>query len=149
MGAEGTAGSAVTVSALSTATRKPAQVAQPYPASPISYEVNRFSAEGGGAVTTSMTEPRRRRADRARQIADVLRHQVLSGAFPAGTLPAESQLCHDFAASRNTVREALGLGTHALDDYAMTLVLLPDHEGARAARERLDGHRPDTTGETR
>ncbi|WP_239166977.1 GntR family transcriptional regulator [Actinoplanes italicus] len=60
-------------------------------------------------MRTQMTEPRRRRADRARQVADVLRHQVLSGAFPAGTLPAESQLCHDFAASRNTVREALGL----------------------------------------
>ena len=51
--------------------------------------------------------------------------------------------------SRGTVREALGLGVQALDDYAMTLALLPDHEGARAARERLDSHRPDTTGETR
>lgn len=50
-----------------------------------------------------------RRADRARQVADVLRHQLLAGAFATGHLPREPQLCHDFDASRNTVREALGL----------------------------------------
>src|SRR5690349_16824038 len=58
---------------------------------------------------TTLAEARRRRADRARQVADVLRHQVLAGAFPAGQLPRESQLCHDFEASRNTIRDALGL----------------------------------------
>jgi GntR family transcriptional regulator len=54
-------------------------------------------------------DTRRKRADRARQVADVLRHQVLSGAYPAGHLPREAQLCADFAVSRNTVRLALGL----------------------------------------
>jgi GntR family transcriptional regulator len=71
-----------------------------------SYEVNRFLAVEG---TPQLTEARRRRADRARQVADVLRHQVLAGAFGTGALPGESLLCRDYAASRNTVREALGL----------------------------------------
>jgi GntR family transcriptional regulator len=57
----------------------------------------------------SLAEARRRRADRARQVADVLRHQVLAEAFPRGHLPPEPQLCRDFDVSRNTVREALGL----------------------------------------
>lgn len=56
-----------------------------------------------------MADARRRRADRARQVADVLRRQVLHGAFPSGALPAEPQLVKDFGASRNTVREALDL----------------------------------------
>jgi GntR family transcriptional regulator len=54
-------------------------------------------------------DTRRSRADRARQVADVLRHQVLTGAFPAGHLPREPQLCADFGVSRNTVRTALGM----------------------------------------
>lgn len=54
---------------------------------------------------------RRRRADRARQVADVLRHQVLAGFFAQGQLPREAQLCRDFEVSRNTVREALALLT--------------------------------------
>ncbi|MYW03863.1 GntR family transcriptional regulator [Streptomyces sp. SID3343] len=49
------------------------------------------------------------RADRARQIANVLRAQVLRGAFPGGVLPDERALIAEFGASRNTVREALGL----------------------------------------
>ncbi|GGQ76050.1 GntR family transcriptional regulator [Couchioplanes azureus] len=57
----------------------------------------------------SLERARRRRADRARQVADVLRHQVLAGAFPGGQLPREAQLCRDFDVSRNTVREALAL----------------------------------------
>ncbi|MEU6477372.1 GntR family transcriptional regulator [Streptomyces sp. NPDC047017] len=52
---------------------------------------------------------RRRRADQARQVAEVLRRQIASGAFPSGTLPDERLLITDFAVSRNTVREALGL----------------------------------------
>jgi GntR family transcriptional regulator len=60
-------------------------------------------------MTPQLTEARRRRADRARQVADVLRHQVLAGAFGSGALPGESLLCRDYAATRNTVREALGL----------------------------------------
>jgi GntR family transcriptional regulator len=61
-------------------------------------------------VSTGTLEPaRRRRADRARQVADVLRHQVLAGSFPYGQLPGEAQLGRDFDVSRNTVREALAL----------------------------------------
>lgn len=58
---------------------------------------------------SNLEQARRRRADRARQVADVLRHQVLAGAFPGGQLPREAQLCRDFDVSRNTVREALTL----------------------------------------
>lgn len=56
-----------------------------------------------------LADARRRRADRARQVADVLRRQVQSGVFAGGTLPAEAQLAADFGVSRNAVREALGL----------------------------------------
>jgi GntR family transcriptional regulator len=56
----------------------------------------------------TLAEARRRRADEARQIADLLRHQILAGAF-TGQLPGEARLCHEFQASRNAVREALGL----------------------------------------
>lgn len=58
-----------------------------------------------------MTEPtpiRRPRADLARQVADVLRQQIHSGAF-ASTLPSEQLLSTEFSVSRNTVRDALGL----------------------------------------
>jgi GntR family transcriptional regulator len=77
-----------------------------------SYEVNRFRVVEGTRPqpqATALTEARRRRADRARQVADVLRHQVLAGTFGTGALPGEPVLCHDHGASRNTVREALGL----------------------------------------
>jgi GntR family transcriptional regulator len=47
------------------------------------------------------------RADRARRIADVLRQQVLAGAYR--TLPDERALAADFGASRNAVRDALVL----------------------------------------
>jgi GntR family transcriptional regulator len=59
--------------------------------------------------TTTLAQARRRRADRARQVADVLRHQVLAGAFGSGQLPREDQLGGDFRVSRNTVRDALAL----------------------------------------
>jgi GntR family transcriptional regulator len=49
-----------------------------------------------------------RRADRARQVADVLRQQIRAGAFER-TLPTEAELASEFAASRNTVRAALAL----------------------------------------
>ncbi len=52
---------------------------------------------------------RRLRADQARQLADLLRHQILSGAFPTGVLPLEHTLAADYRASRNTVRQALDL----------------------------------------
>ncbi|HEX4226501.1 MAG TPA: GntR family transcriptional regulator [Pseudonocardiaceae bacterium] len=50
---------------------------------------------------------RRTRADRARQVADVLRQQVVHGAFPKAVLPEERLLTAEFGVSRNTVREAL------------------------------------------
>jgi GntR family transcriptional regulator len=56
-----------------------------------------------------LADARRRRADRARQVADVLRRQVQSGAFTGGTLPSESRLAEDFGASRNAIRAALDL----------------------------------------
>lgn len=54
-----------------------------------------------------LADARRRRADRARQVADVLRRQVLGGMFSSGTLPAETQLAVEFGVSRNAVRDAL------------------------------------------
>ena len=51
----------------------------------------------------------RRRADRARQVADVLRLQIIHGLVPDGALPGETELAADFGVSRNTVREALDL----------------------------------------
>jgi len=52
------------------------------------------------------TPIRRPRADQARLVADVLRHQIHAGGYPDG-LPAEADLAADFFVSRNTVREAL------------------------------------------
>ena len=56
-----------------------------------------------------LADPRRRRADRARQVADVLRRQVLQGAFADGLLPAEASLAQGFGASRNAIRDALAI----------------------------------------
>ncbi|KQV18589.1 MULTISPECIES: GntR family transcriptional regulator [unclassified Kitasatospora] len=53
--------------------------------------------------------PRRLRADRARQVADVLRRQVLAEQGREHPLPHEEQLAEEFGESRNTVREALDL----------------------------------------
>ncbi|WP_306337958.1 GntR family transcriptional regulator [Streptomyces sp. KL118A] len=66
----------------------------------------------GSATPADSVEPRSRRrirADRARQVAEVLRRQIASGAFASGLLPDERTLIADFAVSRNTVREALGV----------------------------------------
>jgi GntR family transcriptional regulator len=62
-----------------------------------------------GRLVTLLAEVRRHRADHARQVGDVLRHQVLAGAYPDRVLPSERTLCREFNASRNTVREALVL----------------------------------------
>jgi GntR family transcriptional regulator len=51
------------------------------------------------------------RANRARRAADVLRQQIHAGAYPDG-LPAENELAAEFLASRNTIREALGILKH-------------------------------------
>lgn len=58
---------------------------------------------------TELAAARRSRADRARQIADVLRRQVTSGAFGDGLLPGEAELAAEFRASRNAVRDALAI----------------------------------------
>jgi GntR family transcriptional regulator len=52
------------------------------------------------------TPIRRSRADQARLVADVLRHQIHAGGYPDG-LPGEQDLASEFFVSRNTVREAL------------------------------------------
>ena len=42
------------------------------------------------------------------QLAQTLRHEIVSGIFPVGSqLPTEEELCKRFAVSRHTVREAL------------------------------------------
>ncbi|MET8074838.1 GntR family transcriptional regulator [Streptomyces sp. NPDC005303] len=64
---------------------------------------------GQGATTVAARARRRLRADQARQLADLLRHQVLTGGFETGTLPHEATLAADYRASRNTVRQALDL----------------------------------------
>lgn len=53
--------------------------------------------------------PRRTRCDRARQTADLIRHQMRIGAYDPGTLLRELELAQDFGVSRNTVRVALDL----------------------------------------
>ncbi|MBO2452608.1 GntR family transcriptional regulator [Actinomadura barringtoniae] len=63
----------------------------------------------GAAEALTLSDGRRLRADRARQVADVLRRQVLYGEFRAGPLPSEADLVIEFGTSRNTVREALDL----------------------------------------
>jgi GntR family transcriptional regulator len=62
------------------------------------------------------TPIRRLRADRAREVADVLRHQIHVGAYDDG-LPAEQALAAEFSVSRNAIREALaGLKAEGLID---------------------------------
>lgn len=56
-----------------------------------------------------LADARRRRADRARQVADLLRREVVHGGFGDGHLPLESALAREFGASRNTIRDALDL----------------------------------------
>jgi GntR family transcriptional regulator len=55
------------------------------------------------AVPLPIRQPR---AARARQVADVLRHQIHSGAYD-DSLPGETELAAEFSVSRNTIREAL------------------------------------------
>jgi GntR family transcriptional regulator len=61
------------------------------------------------AEALDLTDSRRLRADRARQVADVLRCQIRRGAFATGVLPKEDRLIAEFATSRNAVRDALDL----------------------------------------
>ncbi len=69
----------------------------------------RIRDHAGQGATTVAAHRRRLRADRARQLADLLRHQLLTGGFPDGALPHEAAIGADYGASRNTVRQALDL----------------------------------------
>ncbi|MFF4416831.1 GntR family transcriptional regulator [Streptosporangium sp. NPDC001559] len=51
----------------------------------------------------------RSRADRARQVADLLRREIVHGGYGAGRLPLEAALAREFGTSRNAIREALDL----------------------------------------
>lgn len=67
----------------------------------------RADVDGVTNVSAAVPLPiRQPRAARARQVADVLRHQILSGAYDDG-LPGELELAADFSVSRNTIRAAL------------------------------------------
>ncbi|MBV9446623.1 MAG: GntR family transcriptional regulator [Streptosporangiaceae bacterium] len=57
----------------------------------------------------ALADARRRRADRARQVADILRPEVLHDAFAGGVLPGEAELAKEFGASRNAIRDALDI----------------------------------------
>ncbi|MEU6364869.1 GntR family transcriptional regulator [Streptomyces sp. NPDC046931] len=70
---------------------------------------DRIRDHAGHGATTVAARRRRLRADRARQLADLLRRQILTGGFPDGTVPHETTLGTDYRASRNTVRQALDL----------------------------------------
>jgi GntR family transcriptional regulator len=62
------------------------------------------------------TPIRRPRADRARQVADVLRHQIHAGTYD-DAMPTEHALAAEFFVSRNTIRAALAvLKTEGLID---------------------------------
>ncbi|MEW9527756.1 GntR family transcriptional regulator [Microbispora sp. NPDC049125] len=56
-----------------------------------------------------LADTRRPRADRARQVADLLRREIVHGRFGDGNLPLEAALAREFGASRNTIRAALDL----------------------------------------
>lgn len=74
-----------------------------------------------------------RRADRARQVADVLRHQIHAGAYDDG-LPGEPELAAEFTSSRNIIREALAaLKTEGL-------IHRGPRTGTHVAQHKLDHH---------
>lgn len=54
-------------------------------------------------------DQKHRRADPARWMRDVLRGEILAGAYGTRALPSEYHLSNQFAVSRNVVREALHL----------------------------------------
>lgn len=71
-----------------------------------------MSARSGRVSLVSATASpavKRLRADRARQVAEVLRQQVIRAAYPDGVLPDERTLSAEFGATRNTIREALDI----------------------------------------
>ncbi|KKW63148.1 GntR family transcriptional regulator [Mycolicibacterium elephantis] len=60
-------------------------------------------------MTASNTPPTRSRSAPVRRIRDVLRARIRTGIYGSLPLPSESQLAADFGASRNVIREVLGL----------------------------------------
>lgn len=50
-----------------------------------------------------------RRTDRARQVRELLRAELFSGAFSSRALPDEAELIARYGCSRNALREALGM----------------------------------------
>ncbi|QRP43569.1 GntR family transcriptional regulator [Amycolatopsis sp. FDAARGOS 1241] len=91
---------------------------------------------------------RRPRAERARQIADVLRQRITAGAFDSGPLPDERTLVAQVGATRNAVREALALlraeGLVERRQGVGTLVVQPKYghglDRLAGLAEALDGH---------
>ena len=81
-------------------------------------------------MDSEQTAPRSR-AERARQVADVLRQQITGGEFGSGKLPDEHALGVALGASRNVVREALRLlreeGLVARRQGVGTVVVTPKH----------------------
>ncbi|EYT84590.1 GntR family transcriptional regulator [Streptomyces andamanensis] len=76
---------------------------------PAADRIRDHAAQGAATTVAAHRARRRLRADRARQLADLLRRQLLTGAFADGPLPHEDLLAADYRASRNTVRQALDL----------------------------------------
>jgi GntR family transcriptional regulator len=74
-----------------------------------------------------------RQRDAARRLRDVLRSNIISGSYPDGRMPGESELMGAHRASRSVVREALallreeelvervqGIGTYAIHETVVT-----------------------------
>jgi GntR family transcriptional regulator len=107
-------------------------------------------SSGEGRVEVPADGPRSspRRAERARQVADVLRQQITSGRFAGGLLPDERDLSAQLGASRNAVREGLGLlrseGLIARRRGVGTVVVMPKYghglDRLVGLAEALTGH---------
>ncbi|GAA0482045.1 GntR family transcriptional regulator [Streptomyces olivaceiscleroticus] len=102
-------------------------------------------AQGGDDGPWVSSRPR---AERARQLADVLRHRITSGAYDGGVLPGERELGAHLGASRNAVREALALlrneGLITRKQGVGTTVVLPKYghglDRLAGLAETLTGH---------
>jgi GntR family transcriptional regulator len=94
----------------------------------------------------------RPRAEHARRVADVLRQQITGGRFGHGLLPDERTLGTELAASRNVIREALGLlrseGLITRRQGVGTIVVMPKYghglDRLAGLAEALTGYGPVT-----
>jgi GntR family transcriptional regulator len=92
------------------------------------------------------------RAEHARRVADVLRQQITGGRFGHGLLPDERALGTELAASRNVIREALGLlrseGLITRRQGVGTIVVMPKYghglDRLAGLAEALTGYGPVT-----